>query len=130
MEKMLKLKMQQGQTDLKLQNDYKKHRNYCNKLIKNAVRVSRGQNITSSNNIKEVWSSINDILRPERLSRSNLKIETEGQVIEEQSELAETFNIFFKEKIEKLAAGIKKDQNIDPLSKLKNKLQNLDLNQL
>ena len=38
-------------------------------------------------------------------------------------ELTEKFNSFFKQKVEKLAAWIKKNSNIDPLSKLREKIK-------
>ena len=49
------------------------------------------------------------------------------QLIEEPQELAEAFNVFFKEKIENLAAGIIKDPSINPFSKLKKKLNGSNL---
>ena len=96
-------------------------------MIKKAVREKTGQNITKVSNVKEIWNSVNDILRPESLSKSTLKIESEDQIIEDPLELAEKFNVFFKEKVEKLAAGIKKNNNIDPLSRLRAKLHSLNL---
>lgn len=96
-------------------------------MIKKAVRESRGQNIINLSSTKEVWNSINDILQPDRLSKTNIRIETDGQTIEDPLEIAEKFNVYFKEKVERLAAGIKNNQNIDPLSKLKNKLHGSDL---
>ena len=51
-----------------------------------------------------------------------LKIQTEDQLIEDPLLLAEKFNIFFKEKAENLARGIKKKTNIDPLLKLRERL--------
>ena len=78
--KRLQLKMQCGETYLELQKEFKKQNNYCNKLIKKAVRKNRGQNITSVSNAKEIWNSINDILQPERLSNINIKIETEPPI--------------------------------------------------
>ena len=51
-----------------------------------------------------------------------MKIQINDHLIKDPLKLAETFNVFFKEKIEKLASGIKKDPNINPLSRLKEKL--------
>ena len=68
----LQLKVQHGESDLELQKQFKKQKNYCNKLIKLAVRENRGQKITSASNVKEVWNNINDILQPERLSKINI----------------------------------------------------------
>ena len=110
-----------------MERKYKKKTNYCNKIIKKAVREKRGQNITTVSNVKQVWNSITDILKPEELSKPPLKIKIENQIIEEPSELAEEFNAFFKNKVKKLAAGIKKSQKIVPLSKSRNKLQGSEL---
>ena len=118
--------MKKGEVDLELLKKLKKHTNFCNKIIKREVREKNGQNITDQSSASQVWNTINDILKPERISRSSLKIETENRMIENPLELAETFNIFFKEKIEILANKLKRNQNIDPLSKLRNKLEDIN----
>ena len=48
-------------------------------------------------------------------------------MIENPLELAERFNVFFKEKVENLASRIKKDPNVNPFSKLKEKLLDSNL---
>ena len=98
--------MKNNQIDFQLQNQLKKQNNYCNKLIKNEVREKNGKNITNVNNVKQIWSCINDILKPENSGKNSMKIETENQMIEDPLELAELFNNFLKEKVEKLAAKI------------------------
>ena len=95
--------------------------------MKKAIRESNGKNITQQSNVKEVWNSINDILKPENISKNTIKIETETELIEDPLKLAEHFNNFFKEKVQKLAAGIRKNPKNDPFSRLKVKLQNSDL---
>ena len=77
--------------------------------------------------MNEIWKSVNDVLRPESTSKTTLKIETENQTIKDQLELAEKFSSFFKEKVKKLASRIKNDKNIDPLSKLSEKLHDSKL---
>ena len=42
-------------------------------------------------------------------------------------QVAEEFNSFFKEKIEKLANNINKNPNIDPVSEMKKKLKHSNL---
>ena len=79
---------------------YKKHRNYTNNLIKKAVRENTGKNITNASSAKEIWSSINDILKPEKVVKNSIKIETNGKTIEDPVQLANEFNNFFKEKVE------------------------------
>jgi hypothetical protein len=48
-------------------------------------------------------------------------------LIEDPLQLAEAFNVFFKEKVEKLAASIKKDPDNNPFSRLKEKLRDSNL---
>ena len=97
-------------------------------MIKKAVRENNGTNITCKSSLNEIWNCINDILKPENTRKNTIKIELEDQLIEEPDELAEKFNLFFKEKIEKLSAGIKKDANIDPFLKVREKHLSSDLN--
>ena len=75
------------------------------------MREINGKNITQVSNVREVWSCINDILKPETVNKSNIKIETEDKLLEDPQELAEEFNKFFKDKVEKLAARINKTEN-------------------
>ena len=41
--------------------------------------------------------------------------------------MAKKFNVFFKEKVKNLAAGIKTDPDINPFSRLKEKVKDLNL---
>ena len=116
-----------GIKDLKLEKQYKKQRNYCTKVIKNAVREITGKSITSASSGKEIWNSINDILRPERLAKTSIKIQTENQVIEDPQQISDAFSVFFKEKVEKLVASVVKDPDIDPFAKLREKLKGSNL---
>ena len=77
--------------------------------------------------MREVWSSLNDILKPQTLANNSIKIDIEIKIIEDLLELAENFNIFFKEKVERLAATIRNDKLTDPLSRLRNKLHGSNL---
>ena len=96
-------------------------------MIKIAVRENTGKSITSASSGKEIWNSINDILRPERLAKTSIKIQTVNQLIEDPLQVADAFITFFKEKVEKLAASVNKDPNVDPFSRLKEKLRVLNL---
>ena len=57
------------------------------------------------------------------MAKNHIRIEKNGNLIEDPLQLAHEFNKFFKEKIEKLAAGIRKDPKIDPLAPLRKKLE-------
>ena len=96
-------------------------------MIKKAVREETGKNVTESSSTKEVWKAVGDILKLERLSKNTLEIEHDNRIIDDPAELAEAFNSFFKEKPEKLAAGIEKEANVDPLKHLRAKLKNSKL---
>ena len=134
MKKIVQLNAKNGIDDVKLVEQYKKQRNYCNKLKKIAVREITGKNITSTSNVKDIWRSIGDILKPERLAKPSIKIQIGDQLIEDPRQVADTLNVFFKEKVEKLAAGIKKqtinsripeyvDPDYDPFIRLREKLR-------
>ena len=123
LEKIHKKNLVSGKIDIELERKFKKHNNYCNKLIKKAVRERTLQKITNESDVKGFWNRINGILKPETIT----KTETEDQVIRAPLELAEKFNVFFNEKAEKLALGIKKKTNIDPLLKLRHKLDGSNL---
>ena len=53
-----------------------------------SLRGKTGQNISSESNAQEIWKSVNDILRPQKSSHNNLKIETEDKLIEEPLQVA------------------------------------------
>ena len=65
--------------------------------------------------------------KPDNLTRNSIEIQTERKLIKDPQELAETFNIFFKEKVEKLAAGIKRNPKVDPFLLLNKKMQGSNL---
>ena len=121
------MNVEKGIIDTQLLKQLKKQKNYCNKLIKKEVRENNGKNITEVSNVKEVWHCINDILKPETITINSMKIESDNHMIEDPVELAEKFNSFFIDKVEKLATRIKKNPNSDPFSKLRGKLHDLDL---
>ena len=54
-----------------------------------------GYNVTPESSSKEIWKCINDILKPLLMAKNNLKIEKDGQVIEDPGLIAEIFNEFF-----------------------------------
>ena len=119
--------VENGKSDATLERIFKKQRNFTNSLIKKAVREKAGRNISNESTMKQVWDGINDIIKPERNAKNFLKIENEEGIIEDPLQVAEKFNMFFKEKIEKLEANINKNPTIDPLSELKKKLKHSKL---
>ena len=61
------------------------------------------------------------------MTKNAIKIEVDGKTVENPKELAELFNHYFPEKLQKLASGIRKQDIIDPLEKLRNKVKNSNL---
>ena len=99
----------------------------CSSKIKKAVRELRGENITEDSTTIETYRAIKDILKPEQMVRRSLKVDVEGVTVENPQELAELFNEFFLKKIRKLREKIRKQDDIEPLSILKNKVKDLGL---
>jgi len=58
-----------GTPDATLERTFKKQRNYTNSLIKKAVREKAGRNISNEITMKQIWDSINDIIKPERKAK-------------------------------------------------------------
>ena len=105
-----------------LETQYKKHNNYCNKMITKEVKRKNGENITSDSNMKDIWKCIKIVQNPEATSINKLKIDVDGKKIEDPQKLADEFSNFFVEKVQKLNAGIIRT-NIDPLALLKEKMK-------
>ena len=76
-------------------------------MIKKEVKRKTGENITSNSNMKDIWNCINIVvLKPETSAENKLKIEINDQTIEDPQILANEFNNFFVEKIQKLSTGV------------------------
>ena len=61
LQKSHQINLQSGKVDKELERKFKKHRNYCNKMIRKAVREKTGKNITNLSSVREIWDSINGI---------------------------------------------------------------------
>ena len=126
LQKELQKSKKNGTKNNLLETQYKKHNNYCNKMISKEVKRKNGENITSDSNMKDIWGCIKIVQNPEATSINKLKIEIDGQKIEDPQNLAEEFSNFFVEKVRKLDAGINRT-NIDPLSLLKEKMKTTNI---
>ena len=107
--KIHKSKIQNGEIDPEFTKRLKKHSNICNKLIKKAVREKDGKNISWSSSVNDIWKNINDILYPDSLW------------------IGWNIQHFFKEKVEKFTARIKKNPKVDPFLLLNEKMQGSNL---
>ena len=61
------------------------------------------------------------------MAKNSIKIEKDGQTFEDPQEVAELFNDFFPEKVKHLKSKIKKKDDVDPLTKLREKVKDLNL---
>ena len=61
--------------------------------------------------------------------KNTLKTEVENQIIDDPQVIAEKLNVFFKQKVQIVANGIRKDPKIDSFQKLREKLSNLNFSQ-
>ena len=71
-----------------------------------------------------MWNVINDVIKPREGTKWTLK--EEEKIIEDEKEIAETFNKFFVEKIANLKKNIE-DLKKDPLEKLKKRMAGKNL---
>ena len=68
--------LQKGEKDSEVEKILKKHRNYCNEMVKKVVKDKTGKNITGNSSLKQIWNSINDVIKPNNLDKHMIKIHT------------------------------------------------------
>ena len=85
-----------GHVDKELVRKYRKHRNFCNRMLKKAILEARGINITSKSSLNQIWKVIAEVLRPEMLACNQMKIMINGEPSEDPKVLAEEFVKYFK----------------------------------
>ena len=115
-----------GLLDNKVISQYRKQRNLCNRMVKKDFEEQCSVRISEESSMGEIWRSVGHILKPERASRGEIKIDNGKKLLAEPGEIAEELNQFFKSKIDKLALKIQKD-NSDPLERLRNKVKDMRL---
>ena len=84
-----------------LHEQYKSCRNKCNNTIKTQHRKAMGTHLTEESSMSEIWKTVNSIINPKGNS-ATLAIQVDDKKVEDPSQVAHQFNLFFKEKIEKL----------------------------
>ena len=108
-----------------LQIEYKKIRNSVTTKIRKDTIAHNEERIEKANDENEIWKVVNDIIAPK--SETSWKLNEAGKILEDKKEIAEVFNEFFVEKIEKLKKNIDKKYLEEPLEKLKKKMDNKNL---
>ena len=88
--------------------------------------AENSRRIDEANCENEFWKIVNDITKPK--SETTWKLDSEKGQITKVVEVAEELNEFFVSKIAKLKDSIDTSIIEDPLSKLKTKMENRNLN--
>ena len=83
---------------------YKKSRNAVTSRIRRESKQATIQNISESGNPSEYWRSSKRVTNPG--PKPKLKLIDGGIIVEDEKELSEICNKYFKDKIEKIEAGI------------------------
>ena len=108
-----------------LQIEYKRIRNSVTTKIRKDTIAYNEERIEKANDENEIWKVVNDIIAPN--SETSWKLNEAGKILEDEKEIAEVFNEYFVEKIEKLKENIDKRYVEEPLEKLKKKMENKNL---
>lgn len=112
--------------DTNLLKEYKNCRNKCSNNIKAEHRKLMGHQISESSTMQEIWHKVNSILSPRNASK-NLTVKEGNSTLEDPVNVANAFNNFFKENIEKLDHRIYKSNTQDPIGRLKASLKDRKL---
>ena len=108
-----------------LQTRYKKIRNaVVNKVRQDTIEFN-DERIEKAGDENEIWKVVNDIIKPR--SETKWKLEENGEEIEDEEKIADIFNDYFIEKIEKLKGNINKDYVKEPLERLRKKMERKNL---
>ena len=114
---------EEGHVSKEMVMEYKKHKNFCNRLVKKVILENEGINITEKSSLNQIWKVIGDVLRPERLATNQLKVMVNDTVSEDPKVISEAFVKFFKKKVDDLAEGIKPTNINDHLAPLRKKFE-------
>ena len=96
-------------------------RNKVNSELKKDTIRNNNERIDKANDENEVWKIVKEISSPNR--NNNIILNEDGIEITDGKEVAEIFNNFFIQKIEKLKDNIDTSIVEDPLERLRNKMQ-------
>jgi hypothetical protein len=99
---------------------YKSLRNKATKMIRQEKRESIGREINQNPTSKNIWKVINKNIKKSK--EHQIKLEEAGKEIDSPAEIAEIFNLYFKEKIEGLRNKINPEFVRDPLSHMEEKV--------
>ena len=88
----------------KSKEEYKKLRNECNKIVRRDKLEEAKKKIQDDPN--NLWKVFNKKAKGQR--KDGIKLKEDGKIIEDETEIADIFNNFFKEKIDTIKQSIEK----------------------
>jgi hypothetical protein len=77
--------------------------------------------VKEANSESEIWKIVNEVNKPKNKNEWNMLIN--GKVESDEQKIAEAFNDYFVNKIVKLKDNIEQSDVVDPLDKLKTKME-------
>jgi hypothetical protein len=104
---------------------YKKLRNRVNSELKKDNIMHNSKRVREANDEKEIWKVIKDVANPK--SDSTIRLVEDGEIIEDEKEVADIFNTFFVSKISDPKDNIDSTKVEDPLTRLKKKMDSKNL---
>ena len=84
-------------------------------------RKRHQKRVNNAKNENEIWKIVKDITNPK--NENKLKLTENNEEISDEGKVADTFNNFFVEKINKLKENIDSRYIEDPLQRLKKKME-------
>ena len=100
-------------------------KNRCKRMIhKEQMNVINKR--IKENGIKEAWKVVNNTTKPKE-EESKMQIIVRGKTTTDDQEIANAFNAFYIDKVQKLSDGIDKQKAVNPTVKLKEEKSQLFL---
>ncbi len=93
-------------------------------LKKDNIRHN-SERVREANDENEIWKVIKDLANPK--SDSTIRLVEDGEIIEDEREVADIFNTFFVSKISDPKDNIDSTKVEDPLTRLKKKMDSKNL---
>ena len=110
-------KLKEGESNTRLKKEYSKQKNRCKRMIHKEQMDVINKRI-KENGIKEAWKVVNNTTKPKE-EESKMQINVGGKTTTDDQEIANAFNAFYIDKVQKLSDGIDKQKAVNPTVKLK-----------
>ena len=111
---------------IRINRQYRQLRNRAINQIQNDTIQRNGDRIAKANNEGEMWRIVNEIVKPK--SDHQIIINSSEGPITEEAKVADALDNFFVKKIESLKERMEPNSISDPLTKIREKFSNSNLN--